>query len=68
MPISTLPISVVSPLTYFIDLINVGLGEHSEFGTFGLLLDFGVLLVFGFGFLFIAFALHGKTLEKRFRG
>jgi len=68
MPISSLPTAVISPLTYCLDIINIGLGENSAFGTFGLLIDFGVLLGFGFGFLFLAFTLHQKTLVKRFQG
>jgi hypothetical protein len=48
--------------------VNVGLGDISVFGTFGVLFDIGILLAFGFGFLFLSFALHGKTLERRFRG
>jgi ABC-2 type transport system permease protein len=68
MPISTLPTTVISPLTYCVDILNIGLGGVSAFGTFGLLFDIGILLAFGFGFLFLSFALHQKTLEKRFRG
>ncbi|MFX1344405.1 MAG: ABC transporter permease [Promethearchaeota archaeon] len=67
MAITSIPTAVISPLTYCLDIINVGLGEKSAFGTFGLLIDFGVLLSFGFGFLFLAFALHQKTIEKRFK-
>ena len=68
MPIQSAPFALISPLTYFIDIINIGLGEASAFGTYGLLLDFCILLAFGFAFLFLAFFLHGKTLQKRFRG
>ncbi|MFX1374775.1 MAG: ABC transporter permease [Promethearchaeota archaeon] len=67
MSITSISTAVISPLTYCLDIINIGLGENSAFGTFGLLVDFGVLLCFGFGFLFLAFALHQKTLEKRFK-
>jgi ABC-2 type transport system permease protein len=67
MPIASLPTAIVSPLTYCVDIINVGLGENSAFGAFGLIIDFSVLIGCGFGFLFLAFALHQKTLEKRFR-
>ncbi len=66
--IQSAPFALISPLTYFIDIINVGLGDVTAFGTYGLLFDFCVLLAFGFIFLFLAFFLHGKTLEKRFRG
>jgi len=62
------PISYISPLTYFIDIINVGLGDLSAFGQMGILIDAFVLLGFGLCFLFLAFALHEKTLERRFRG
>ena len=68
MPINSLPSGVVSPLTYFVDVLNMGLGEASGFGQFGLLIDFTFLALFGLGFLFLAFALHKKTLEKRFQG
>lgn len=68
MPIALSPIAFISPLTYFIDILNVGLGSVSAFGPLGVLFDIGILLAFGFGFLFLAFLLHGKTLERRFRG
>ncbi len=68
MPITLSPIAYISPLTYFIDIVNVGLGGLSAFGSFGVLFDMGILVVFGFSFLFLAFMLHGKTLERRFRG
>ncbi len=68
MPISSTPLAVISPLTYFIDIINTGLGGNSSFGTCGLLFDFTILLPLGFIFLFLSFFLHGKTLQKRFRG
>jgi hypothetical protein len=51
-----------------LDIINIGLGEVSGFGSFGLLFDILISLGFGFGFLFLAFAIHQKTLEKRFQG
>ena len=66
VPIESVPYSVISPLTYFIDIINFGLSGSSAFGPNGLLLDFSVLLMVGFGFLFLAFFLHGKVLQKRF--
>ncbi|TFG07770.1 MAG: ABC transporter permease [Promethearchaeota archaeon] len=68
MPIQSAPYSIISPVTYFIDIINVGLGEESAFGAYGLLIDFGILLLFGFFFLFLSFFLHEKVLQKRFRG
>ena len=68
MDIKAAPYGIISPLTYFTDIINVGLGENSAFGPYGLLLDFCLLIIFGFVFLFLAFVLHGKTLQKRFRG
>jgi len=68
MPIKSHPLAIFSPITYYIDIVNVGLGEASAFGTYGLLIDFCVLLVFGFVFLLLAFFFHEKTLQKRFRG
>ena len=68
MPIILNPITLISPLTYFLDTLNMGLGKQSVFGSFGLFIDFGYLLIFGFSFLFLAFILHEKTLQKRFRG
>ena len=68
MPIKEIPTAIISPITYSLDILNIGLGELSAFGNFGLLIDILVLLVFGFGFLFLAFAIHQKTLEKRFQG
>jgi len=68
MPINDHPIAFISPLTYFVDIVNVSLGLESAFGQYGILFDFGVLVLFGFCFLFLAFVLHKKTLQKRFRG
>ncbi len=68
MPINAIPTAIISPITYCLDILNVGLGEVSAFGSYGLLIDILVLLGFGFGFLFLAFAIHQKTLEKRFQG
>lgn len=68
MPISLSPVAYISPITYFLDIVNVGLGDVSAFGVFGVLIDLGVLVCFGFVFLILAFLLHGKTLERRFRG
>ncbi|MFX1274747.1 MAG: ABC transporter permease [Promethearchaeota archaeon] len=68
MEIMVSPIIFISPLTYFVDLVDVGLGNSSAFGLFGVLIDIGFLLFFGFVSLFLAFKLHGKTLERRFRG
>jgi ABC-2 type transport system permease protein len=68
IPIVLNPITFISPLSYFLDIINVGFGTASAFGSLGLLLDFGYLFIFGFGFLFLAFILHAKVLQKRFKG
>lgn len=68
MPISTDPIVFISPLSYFLDLINISFGKSSGFGQYGLLIDFGFLIVFGLFFLNLAFFLHGKVLQKRFKG
>ncbi|MBN1803357.1 MAG: ABC transporter permease [Candidatus Lokiarchaeota archaeon] len=61
------PTSIISPITYFIDIVNSGLSGTSTFGPFGLLLDFGVLMLFGLGILALSFKLHEKTLQKRYR-
>jgi ABC-2 type transport system permease protein len=66
MPIIYPSYVVVSPLTYYIDIINTGFGQVSAFGTYGLLIDFGVLIGFGLIFLFLAMFLHSKTVHKRF--
>ncbi len=68
MPITSSALTFISPLTYFIDIVNIGLGDLSAFGSLGLLWDIIFLLTFGFGFLFLAFFLHKKTLERRFQG
>jgi len=67
IPIVLTPIAYISPLTYFIDIINVSLGDLSVFGMFGILIDLIILSLLGLGFLFLAFFLHEKTLEKRFQ-
>jgi ABC-2 type transport system permease protein len=61
-------ITLISPLSYFIDLINIGLGKPSGFGSSGLLIDVLFLALFGLCSLGLAFFLHGKTLQKRFKG
>jgi ABC-2 type transport system permease protein len=66
MPINSAPLAVISPLTYFIDIVNVALGLKSGFGSFGLPLDFLVLSLIGIGFLLISTKLHQKTIQKRF--
>jgi len=58
-------VTLLSPLSYFIDMINVGLGDSSAFGIYGLLIDFLVMIGFGLGFLFLSFFIHKKTLKKR---
>ena len=68
IPIHASTVAFISPMTYFVDIINVGLGDISIFGTFGLVIDISYLLAFGFLFLILAFFLHGKTLERRFQG
>jgi len=68
IPISSAPYSIVSPLTYFIDIINFGFFGKSAFGPFGLLFDFGILLLFGTVFIMLAFKLHEMVLQKRFSG
>jgi len=49
-------------------MVNYGLGGVSAFGSLGILLDSGFLLIFGLLSLFLAFKLHAKTLERRFKG
>lgn len=66
MPVSFAPLAVVSPLTYFIDIINIGLGIESSFGYLGFFLDFIILMVFSLLSLFAAFFLHEKTITRRF--
>lgn len=66
MPVQGSPLSLISPLTYFVDIVNVALGLESGFGSFGLLLDFAILAIFGFGILLLATKLHQKTIKKRF--
>lgn len=67
MAIPDSPVSRLSPLTYFVDIINVALGQPSTFGEPGLLIDVGFLVLFGLAFLLICRFLHGKTLEQRFQ-
>jgi len=55
----------ISPLTYFIDILNTGYGKSSMFGKYGLLIDSGFLLLFGIVFFTIATILHKKTVIKR---
>ncbi|MFW9906368.1 MAG: ABC transporter permease [Candidatus Thorarchaeota archaeon] len=66
MPVSSAPLGIISPLTYFLDIINIGLGSDSSFGPTGLFLDFGILIAFILFSLFIAFSLHDKTISRRF--
>ncbi len=67
VPIMLSPTAFISPLTYFIDVINVGFGDASIFGMHGILIDLAILGAFGLFFLFLAFFLHAKTLERRFK-
>ncbi len=70
MPISGNPAFFISPITYFVDLMNLGLGGVSIFGSFGLfaiLIDLGILMAYGIIFLMISFVFHKKTLEMRFK-
>jgi ABC-type multidrug transport system permease subunit len=68
MPIEAAPYSIISPVTYFIDIVNFGLTGQSAFGSLGLFLDFIILIGFGLSFLFLAFKLHELVLQKRFSG
>lgn len=67
IPIKMAPWSVVSPLTYFIDLINCSYSGHSAFGVFGVVLDISVLFGWTVLFFFIGLLLHKKTIRKRFK-
>ncbi len=66
MPISSAPLAAISPLTYFLDIINIGVGTDSSFGSIGLFLDFSILIVFTLFSLIAAFFLHEKTITRRF--
>jgi hypothetical protein len=68
MPIGNNPVYYFSPITYYVDIMNVGLGATSIFGSFGVLIDLAILIAFGIVFLIISFFFHQKTLEKRFKG
>lgn len=67
-PVPAEPTTLVNPLAYFLDALNVGLGDASAFGAWGVLIDLAVLAGFGFGILLLAFFLHGKVLQRRFTG
>ncbi len=66
IPIESAPWTVISPLTYFIDLVNFSFSGASYFGAFGVLIDLGILLLWIAFFLFFGIILHKKTLHKRF--
>jgi ABC-2 type transport system permease protein len=66
MPIQSAPYSIVSPVTYLIDIINFGFFGVSAFGQYGILIDFIVLILFGLGFISLAFKLHEIFLQRRF--
>jgi len=68
MPVESAPYSIFSPVTYFIDLINYGLSGHTAFGSYGFLLDFGILILFCIFSIAVAFKLHELVLQKRFTG
>lgn len=68
MPVESAPYSVFSPVTYFIDIINYGLSGETAFGALGLLLDFGILILFCIFCIAVAFKLHEIVLQKRFTG
>ena len=66
MPISSSPLAVISPLTYFLDIINFAFGFESYFGATGYLFDFGILILFTLLSILAAFILHEVTITKRF--
>ncbi len=68
IPVSVSPWTVVSPLTPFIDMVNYSFSGVSYFGTWGVLIDVGLMLLWTLFFLSIGLLLHKKTLYKRFKG
>ncbi len=68
MPIESAPWTVISPLAYFVDLINFAYSGKSYFGPWGLLIDFGIIILWTLIFLAVGISVHKKTLQKRFRG
>ena len=67
VPIQAVPWTIISPLTPFIDIINYSFSGLSYFGTFGPLLDIGLMALWTSIFILIGFNLHKKTLNKRFK-
>ena len=67
VPIEDLPaygrwISLVSPLTYYVDALRHSLGK----GYLPVWLDLLMLALFGFAFFLTGTAIHRKVLERRF--
>jgi ABC-2 type transport system permease protein len=68
IPIAASPWTVFSPLTPFIDLVNYSFSGSSYFGSWGILIDIGILALWTAFFLTVGLLLHKKTLYKRFKG
>ncbi len=66
MAIEPNSIGLLSPLTYILDILNYSISGASVFGAYGLLIDFGILSIFGIVCLLLSFKLHEITLQKRF--
>jgi len=66
MAIEPNSIALLSPLTYFLDILNYGITGVSIFGVYGILIDFGILSILGIICLLLSFRLHELTLQKRF--
>ncbi|MFX0052139.1 MAG: ABC transporter permease [Candidatus Hermodarchaeota archaeon] len=64
-PITFNIINLVNPVVYFLDILNVSLGDSSIFGDLFIYIDLGILSVSGAFCLFFAFFFHSKTLQKR---
>ncbi len=67
VPLRSLPpygrwISLLSPLTYYVDALRHALGG----GYLPLPIDFIMLAFFGLAFFFVGSTIHGRVLERRF--
>jgi ABC-2 type transport system permease protein len=62
MPFWGKPVSLISPLTYFVDLARYSIQGNSYYP---ISLDFAVLIVFTLIFLVTAVKIHKRTMQKR---
>jgi ABC-2 type transport system permease protein len=67
IPIEEMPlwgkfVSLISPLTYFVDLAKYSMQGNSNYP---IALDFVVLIAFALIFLVTAVKIHGRTIQKR---